>query len=444
MSLPPVKDKIPGGLSDKGPPKGIDPSQVEKGIKVEMEHTDDPQIAREITYDHLTEDPLYYDKLEKIEKKGTEEHTGVIRKEKGQYCVRSPNNPDWNGGCFDTKGEAEDRLRQVEFFKRQATDQEIAQRVAFFYQDRMARRVAARFMFSASLLDELIRRMDGLFANYTNKGSAEAAEWFKKNFRFDMSKTPQGQKDLKNKADKFHWFLRNAAGLEAYGKDDPDNDGGWVRGGKEAARIWEQEIKPQAGDLVRYFTDEGGKIVPREVQVGGNTYVNLVGFDQKKLGQYVTAMETVFDELKGWRKKALSGGIRVVLAGPKEFRGTSAGTYRSAEDALYVRATPHVLKRTKGTYGAFDYIIVHELGHRYDRKHGTKFDFERQEWWTTTYSRKDGEAFAELFALSNFGLSGSWDDVVSRFENLMTGHAEKPQESPQVLAAVRQALRGVG
>ena len=43
----------------------------------------------------------------------------VIRKEKGEYCVRSPNNPDWNGGCFDSKGEAEKRLKQVEYFKRQ-------------------------------------------------------------------------------------------------------------------------------------------------------------------------------------------------------------------------------------------------------------------------------------------------------------------------------------
>lgn len=46
--------------------------------------------------------------------------TAVIRKEKGKYCVRSPNNPDWNGGCFDSKGEAEKRLTQVEYFKRQA------------------------------------------------------------------------------------------------------------------------------------------------------------------------------------------------------------------------------------------------------------------------------------------------------------------------------------
>jgi len=64
------QDKLPGGLGDKGPPKDVDPKQVAKGIKVEMEHTEDEAVAREITYDHLTEDPKYYDKLETIEKHG--------------------------------------------------------------------------------------------------------------------------------------------------------------------------------------------------------------------------------------------------------------------------------------------------------------------------------------------------------------------------------------
>ena len=45
----------------------------------------------------------------------------VIRKEKGLYCVRSPNNPDWNGGCYPSKQKARDRLKQVEFFKRQGS-----------------------------------------------------------------------------------------------------------------------------------------------------------------------------------------------------------------------------------------------------------------------------------------------------------------------------------
>ncbi len=61
------QESLPGGLA-KEPPEGVDPKQVDKGLKVEREHTDDPAIAREIVYDHLTEDPRYYDKLESIEK----------------------------------------------------------------------------------------------------------------------------------------------------------------------------------------------------------------------------------------------------------------------------------------------------------------------------------------------------------------------------------------
>jgi hypothetical protein len=44
--------------------------------------------------------------------------TAVIREEHGEFCVRSPDNPDWNGGCYKSKEKAEERLKQVEFFKR--------------------------------------------------------------------------------------------------------------------------------------------------------------------------------------------------------------------------------------------------------------------------------------------------------------------------------------
>jgi len=44
-------------------------SQLEMGMKVEMEHTSDEDMAREIAMDHLTEDPEYYTKLKDIEEK---------------------------------------------------------------------------------------------------------------------------------------------------------------------------------------------------------------------------------------------------------------------------------------------------------------------------------------------------------------------------------------
>ena len=43
--------------------------QLDKGIEVEMEHTDKKSVAKEIAMDHLFEDPKYYDKLDKIEGK---------------------------------------------------------------------------------------------------------------------------------------------------------------------------------------------------------------------------------------------------------------------------------------------------------------------------------------------------------------------------------------
>ena len=45
---------------------------LEKGQKVEMEHTEDEDQAYEIAKDHIFEDPKYYDKLAKIEEDLTE------------------------------------------------------------------------------------------------------------------------------------------------------------------------------------------------------------------------------------------------------------------------------------------------------------------------------------------------------------------------------------
>lgn len=61
-------NKIPGGLADKKKPDDFDQDQLNKGIKVELEHTNDINIATEIAMDHLTEDPMYYKKLERVEK----------------------------------------------------------------------------------------------------------------------------------------------------------------------------------------------------------------------------------------------------------------------------------------------------------------------------------------------------------------------------------------
>ena len=65
--------------------------QLEKGIKVELEHTNERSIAREIALDHIGEDPHYYNKLEKANlEEATEHYDGIeisLEKENDEIMV---------------------------------------------------------------------------------------------------------------------------------------------------------------------------------------------------------------------------------------------------------------------------------------------------------------------------------------------------------------------
>lgn len=60
-------NQLPGGRAEGLPDSAFDPRELDVGTDHELEHTDDPAIAREIAKDHLAEDPRYYEKLEAME-----------------------------------------------------------------------------------------------------------------------------------------------------------------------------------------------------------------------------------------------------------------------------------------------------------------------------------------------------------------------------------------
>lgn len=61
------KDLTPGGKADKKQLKDFPKDQIAMGQKIEMEHTNDPALAREISMDHLDEFKDYYTRLRKME-----------------------------------------------------------------------------------------------------------------------------------------------------------------------------------------------------------------------------------------------------------------------------------------------------------------------------------------------------------------------------------------
>jgi hypothetical protein len=179
-------------------------------------------------------------------------------------------------------------------------------------------------------------------------------------------------------------------------------------------------------DIFNSFFTKGGDKAKSLIYKGKYaTYRNMVGFPDKKLKETADRLDEVFGAVKGWRKKALDNLV-IGLAGPAFFKSRSGGRYSKSDDILYVRATPDVLKRTGGTYGSPEYILIHELGHRYEKLYrffemwGSVVD-----WATTSYSfSSDEEAMAELFALGHFDIKSvngkTWDPrIQEKFEKRM-------------------------
>lgn len=265
-----------------------------------------------------------------------------------------------------------------------------------------------RIITASSLGEELAKKVEGLLADFDLAKAKEIGTWLLANFRIKSPKTPKGQKDLKDELDRFQWFLNSQ--MPGYQASIEDS--------------W-QKLSPRLDDIVKYFTDEGGILVPRTVDVGNITFINGAGLDEKTLAKYSARLSQLFHGVTGWRAKALTGNLKVMFAAARDFNGTVKGKYRSSEDTLMVRTTPNVLKRDAG-YASLDYILIHELGHRYEHKvRGLPVDFDKPPWWTTRYSRTEGmggsESFAELFALGHFDIKGSWDPaILERFEKVMT------------------------
>jgi hypothetical protein len=278
--------------------------------------------------------------------------------------------------------------------------------------DPLAHRVATRFL-RASLGREFEQRFDKLLSYAPdNPPPAEVKEfrkWISENFKL-TGRVPAEAKRARDELERFWRFLEHAEGH------------GLMPGvfAISFAESW-HHLKPYLPTIVQSLSTESGKVIVFEKKVGSNTFVNMVGASESRFDSMISAIETVFGGLSGWRKKAVDGGVRVVFAGPKDFPGTASGKYRSDKDELWIRATPggRIDKGGNG-YGGLPYVITHELGHRYERKHHQPFDFDTSGWYTTPYSHKDGEAFAELFALSNFGIKGQWGPRLDTFEHLMT------------------------
>lgn len=111
--------------------------QLDKGIKVELEHTKDRSIAREIALDHINEDPHYYNKLAKVEIEESLNQPYPIKWEKSEYgdydaLATLPDGSPLSIMFNQQQGDEGEEATQVEFYRnnsQEVTGEGDAQRV---------------------------------------------------------------------------------------------------------------------------------------------------------------------------------------------------------------------------------------------------------------------------------------------------------------------------
>jgi hypothetical protein len=244
----------------------------------------------------------------------------------------------------------------------------------------------ARELISSDKSAELKQKLETIvYGDYKIGQLTATLQWIKSNFNYDVSRGKQGFKPVRDAFTRFFDILKDAEGS----KDSKSF----------VTSVYESRIKDKVDEFAELFATTDNSTI----KIGNYEFVNGVGFSQDNFLKQATNIARVFDEVKGWRRKAFDGGLKVIFSGAHNFNGTASGKYSVKDDTLYIRATSNVLKRGKG-YGSPEYVLIHELGHRYEYKNPKADQFNKFGWQTTSYSFSEDEAFAELFALGHFNI----------------------------------------
>lgn len=176
--------------------------------------------------------------------------------------------------------------------------------------------------------------------------------------------------------------------------------------------------------IVRAFVGKGN--TQNVVKQGNLEFYNHSSMGEKRFLESSKVITKLLGRFKGSHKKALTGKLVIRFQPAKEMKAKA--TYKTDKDEIWIKDSPKVSALLKKElYGWLPYIIVHELGHRYEKKKGHPSWYDRRDFITTKYSKQEhflsgGEDFAEVFALSFFGKGvhpdyKQWESKVESFKD---------------------------
>jgi len=162
-----------------------------------------------------------------------------------------------------------------------------------------------------------------------------------------------------------------------------------------------------------------------ELKLKSATFVNESLMAEKRFKETANIIDNLLSRLSGFHKKALVGDLVVRFVKADKLRAKAA--YKSQLDEIWISET-YTREVNSTKYASLPYIIIHELGHRFEYKVKVPSWFVYSQWATTKYSTADtmhdGEQFAEVFALSFFGTQEfpNLADKVNLFIDKMKGN----------------------
>ncbi len=159
-----------------------------------------------------------------------------------------------------------------------------------------------------------------------------------------------------------------------------------------------------------------------EIKHKNITFKNRSGMGEATFKKTVKQVANFLDDLKGFHAKTLEKPLEIHFKSAKDIR--SKAQYKSLDDVIWIKSGS---RADTELYGHLLYIVLHELGHRYEHQFGLPRDFYERQFYTTKYSHTDGmggsECFAEIFALSHWPEKyDEYEAKITRFTDMMKAH----------------------
>lgn len=165
-------------------------------------------------------------------------------------------------------------------------------------------------------------------------------------------------------------------------------------------------------EIQSLFINNKENIVKKQI----GTYIKHDVLSYDKFLSNVDTVEKMLESLKSYHREA-AHNLKIKFVGSTDIK--SKAKYKSDQDTILINSSKVI---QSDEYAGLNYVIVHELGHRYLKFHPQRWDYDNPKWITTKYSMVDSmtgeEKFAELFALSNWKSKYSqFSDKIKKFED---------------------------